>query len=131
MAFWDNVAVELDYLGMTNKSLAEKVGFAASNISKGVRTDSSPSADTAVRIAQVLGVSVEYLVNGSESSTRKEGLDMHLYHKYARLITELESLPEHERVSIAELVSSLSRASSANNSPKTTQESTPASMSFQ
>ena len=119
MAFWDNVAVELDYLGMTNKALAEKVGFAASNISKGVRTDSSPSADTAVKIAQVLGVSVEYLVNGSESSTPAEKLDTHLYHKYAGLIAELESLPEHERGAIAELISSLSRAASANNSSRT------------
>ena len=116
MAFWDNVAVELDYLGMTNKALAEKVGFAASNISKGIRTDSSPSADTAVRIAQVLGVSVEYLVNGSEAAAHAEKLDTHLYHKYAGLIAELESLPEHERVSIAQLISSLSRASSANSS---------------
>ena len=29
MAFWDNVEKELDYLGMTNKSLAEKCGFDA------------------------------------------------------------------------------------------------------
>ena len=116
MAFWDNVAVELDYLGMTNKALAEKAGFAASNISKGVRTDSSPSADTAVRIAQVLGVSVEYLVNGTNHVASTGELDLHLYHKYAGLITELESLPEHERVSIAKLISSLSHAASADSS---------------
>ena len=32
MGFWDNVKIELDYLGMTNKALAERVGIAASNI---------------------------------------------------------------------------------------------------
>ena len=61
-SFWDNVAAELEYLGMTNKALAEKVGITASNIGKGQKQGSSPSAETAVKIAKVLGVSVEYLV---------------------------------------------------------------------
>jgi len=64
MGFWDRVSLELEYLGMTNKALAEKVGITASNIGKGVRQGSSPSADTAVKIAKILGVSVEYLVTG-------------------------------------------------------------------
>ena len=37
MGFWDNVVIELDYLGMTNKSLAEKCGFDASNIGRGIK----------------------------------------------------------------------------------------------
>ena len=66
MSFWDNVAFELDCLGMTNKALAEQVNITASSIGKGVRLGSSPSADTAVKIAKVLGVSVEYLVTGEK-----------------------------------------------------------------
>ena len=69
-SFWDNVAAELEYLGMTNKVLAEKVGITASNIGKGQKQGSSPSAETAVKIAKVLGVSVEYLVTGSQPSEK-------------------------------------------------------------
>lgn len=72
MGFWNNVLIELDYLGMTNKALAQKAGFAASNIGKGIRMQSSPSADTAVKIANILGVSVEYLVTGKEPPSKKK-----------------------------------------------------------
>ena len=59
MGFWDNVKIELDYLGMTNKALAERVGIAASNIGKGIKMGSSPSAETAVKIANVLSFALQ------------------------------------------------------------------------
>ena len=59
MGFWDNVLAELDYRGMTNKTLAEKAGFEASNIGRGIRLKSSPSADTAVKIAKILNKAVK------------------------------------------------------------------------
>lgn len=97
-SFWDNVAVELEYLGMTNKALAEKVGITASNIGKGQKQGSSPSAETAVKIAKVLGVSVEYLVTGSRSSdksshTAESVNQAHLLRKYHDLIEKCENLP--------------------------------------
>lgn len=109
MAFWDNVAVELDFLGMTNKFLAEKVGIAASNIGKGIQKGSSPSADTAVKIAKILGVSVEYLVTGSNSSQAKceDSNAIQKYHKHANLIEEFEKLPEYERESILVMIKML------------------------
>ena len=103
MAFWDNVAIELDYLGMTNKELAEKVGITASNIGKGQKQGSSPSADTAVKIASVLGVTVEYLVTGSNTPTNKnkdqESEQLRLYRKHAEIIKKCEQLsPEKEKL---------------------------------
>ena len=102
MAFWDNVAIELDYLGMTNKELAEKVGITASNIGKGQRQGSSPSADTAVKIASVLGVTVEYLVTGSNSPANKkdeESEQLRLYRKHSEIIKKCEQLsPEKEKL---------------------------------
>lgn len=112
MAFWDNVAFELDCLGMTNKALAEQVGITASNIGKGIRLGSSPSAETAVKIAKVLGVSVEYLVNGTDSEkTSSSQSDTRLspkYHKYAKVLDALISLPEHEREPIIQMISNMS-----------------------
>ena len=111
MGFWDNVVLELDYLGMTNKALAESVGIAASNIGKGIRLGSSPSAETAVKIAKVLGVSVEYLVNGTEgeknTSAKNNDQLPPKYHKYAKVLDELISLPEYEREPIIQMISSM------------------------
>lgn len=104
MAFWDNVAIELDYLGMTNKELADRVGITASNIGKGQKKGSSPSADTAIKIAKVLGVSVEYLVNGTESSNssknhEEEQNQLRLYRKHSEIIKKCEELtPEKEKL---------------------------------
>ena len=85
MGFWNNVLIELDYLGMTSKALAVKAGFAASNIGKGIRMRRSTSADTAVKIANILGVSVEYLVTGKEPPSKKNQSpeSKQMLHKYA------------------------------------------------
>ena len=103
MAFWDNVGIELDYLGMTNKELAEKVGITASNIGKGQKQGSSPSADTAVKIAAALGVTVEYLVTGSNTPSNKskqeEAEQLRLYRKHSEIIKKCEQLsPEKEKL---------------------------------
>lgn len=107
-SFWDNVASELDYLGMTNKALAEKVGITASNIGKGQKQGSSPSAETAVKIAKVLGVSVEYLVTGNKTaqknSVQEAEVAIHLYKKYKNLIENCEKTSS-ENVRLLEEVS--------------------------
>ena len=60
---------ELDYQGLTVKDLALK-----SSVPKGAidsylgKQASMPPADTAVRIAAALGVTVDYLVNGQNDS---------------------------------------------------------------
>lgn len=56
-----------------------------------------PSAETAVKIARVLGVSVEYLVNGSEptknpTEKQTEQNQLRLYRKYHDLIEKYERL---------------------------------------
>jgi len=63
---------ELDYQGLTVKELAVK-----SSVAKGAldsylgKQASMPPADTAVRIAAALGVTVEYLVNGHDGNQEK------------------------------------------------------------
>lgn len=106
MGFWDNVVKELDYLGMTNKFLAEKCGFDASNIGRGIRLGSSPSVETAVKISNVLGVSVEYLVgeNDAEQKTPQS-----LGKKYYKTLTYLDSMPEKQRNSIVHMIEEMCR----------------------
>ncbi len=98
--FWKRVDEELDYLGKNRAYLSRKCGFSLANIGKGIKLGSIPSADTAVKIAQVLGVSVEYLVNGTNKSTEKnqenEELQLKLYRKYHDLIAKCEKLPPEQ-----------------------------------
>lgn len=95
--FWQRVDEELDFIGKNRTYLANKCGFSLANIGKGIKLGSAPSADTAVKIANVLGVSVEYLVLGSNPSKDKSKAQetdeqLRLYKKYHELITSCEKL---------------------------------------
>ena len=73
MAFGENLKQELAYSGMLKKELASISGVNKRAIDTYVRTNSSmPPADTAVKIAKALGVTVEYLVTGEDSSMPKD-----------------------------------------------------------
>lgn len=95
MTFWERVDDELKYRGMERKELGANAGFPESYISKGISRKSYPQADLAVKIAEVLGVSVEYLVNGTNSKNKtiqEEQEDLHLFRKYKKLIQKCETL---------------------------------------
>ena len=97
MKFWENVDEELEYRGMTRKALATECGFSLVNIGNGIKLGSSPSADTAVKIAKVLGVTVEYLVSGSDSpdakaSQKKLNEELELFRKYRPLVEKINNL---------------------------------------
>ena len=98
--FWKRVDEELEYNGMNRKTLSREVCFSLGNVGKGIKLGSSPSADTAVKIASVLGVSVEYLVTGENKSSNKNAVDeqtqLKLYRKYHELIAKCERLPEEQ-----------------------------------
>ncbi len=66
MNFWKKVDSELSYLGKTRKELAAAVGFDAATVSFGIKRNSIPAADTALKVARFLGVSLEYLLDMSE-----------------------------------------------------------------
>ena len=63
MGFWKNVERELEYIGKTRKELAAVVGFDVTNISFGIKRNSIPSADMALKISKFLGVSLEFLLD--------------------------------------------------------------------
>ena len=68
MNFWKNVDSELTYLGKTRKELANAIGFDAANISFGIKRNSIPAADTALRVSRFLGVSLDYLLEMEEEN---------------------------------------------------------------
>jgi len=74
--FRENLRAELDYSGLTVKELSHKTGIAKGTLDcyLGVRA-SMPPADIAVKIANSLGVTVEYLINGQEIKRQDKLLD--------------------------------------------------------
>ena len=114
MNFWERVDDLLDRNDINKKTLAYEAGFDASNITKGIKNNNVPSAETAVKIAQVLGVSVEYLVNGTEttkspSQKETEQNQLRLYRKYHNLIEKMESFSEDKQTVVNNLVKDLEK----------------------
>lgn len=109
MNFWENVVSELEYKNIDRKELAFKARFNVSNISKGIRENNIPSADTAVKIAKALGTSVEYLVTGIQGENNddetKEAFEQ--FQKYRTFFKKLEKLSDKEREAINLLVNKL------------------------
>jgi len=68
----ENLKGELEYRGMLVKELAHKTGIPKKTIDKYMLTNGTmPPADKAVKIAQILGVSTEYLVTGKKNTGQK------------------------------------------------------------
>ncbi len=74
--FWRRVDEELEYKGINRTYLSKECGFSLTNIGQGIKLGSTPSAETAVKIAKVLEVSVEYLVTGQENPKKSENSDL-------------------------------------------------------
>ena len=87
--FRTNLRAELDYLGLTVKELGEKTGIAKGTLDcyLGARA-SMPPADIAAKIANSLGVTVEYLVTGQETKKQDRLLD-HNIRSIIKILTEL------------------------------------------
>lgn len=73
MAFKDNLKAELTYQDIRVKELAEKTSISKKTLDNYLTKNScKPSAENAVKIAQALGVSVEWLVTGKNYSSECE-----------------------------------------------------------
>ena len=71
MGFRENLKDELKYQGILVKELADKSGVPKGTIDHYLaEKNTEPIAENAVRIAQALNVSVEYLVTGENSISK-------------------------------------------------------------
>ncbi|GHV27317.1 transcriptional regulator [Spirochaetia bacterium] len=90
MGFKENLKSELVYRGMLVKELAALSGVSRHTLDNYLNIRGHiPSVDIAVKIAQVLGVSVEYLVTGQEKAS--------LSPDTRALIRTIEQLDENDR----------------------------------
>jgi len=72
MGFKENLKSELVYQDMQVKELADITGISRYTLGNYLSVrERIPTADVAVKIAQALGVSVEYLITGKENTIEK------------------------------------------------------------
>ena len=100
MGFRDNLKQELNFSGMLVKELATASGVKKRALDTYLLCEnaSMPPADIAVKIANVLGVTVEYLVTGKDTNIPPE---------VRLVIRNLLRLNEKERKIVAALVNAL------------------------
>ncbi len=109
MSFWENVEKELIYLGMTKKELSKKTKINLQSLHKSFERKSSVTAENAVKIAQALGVTVEYLVTGKNPSPQKSAPkitddEIRIYKQNASLIKKLAQLSPASKKAIENLM---------------------------
>ena len=83
---------EIEYIGLNRKEFALKAGIKkrALDAYLGVQ-QSIPPADIAVKIASVLGISVEYLVTGKEY---RQVIDISNYLQFRDILDDMILLPD-------------------------------------
>ena len=115
-SFWGRVLYLLDSRGISRKEFAHKVGISYSSIHNGSERNSIPSADVALKIADVFETTIEFLVYGNtctrsmENSTATQGNEKLLYRKNKDILDALETMPLQAQKSIREMILNLKQA---------------------
>ena len=103
MGFAENLRTELDFQGLQIKELAQKTGISKSTLDKYLSGPKvQPGVENAVKIAQVLKVSVEYLVTGK--SEYPNGLSS----EFEQLLEKYQKLNNFNRRTVFDLVNLIS-----------------------
>ena len=100
MGFRENLKDELKYQDIRVKELADKTGISKRAIDHYLAEKyTEPTAETAVKIAKELGVSVEYLVTGKNSEIPDT-----IKPEVINLIRDMNHLPDKDIEFIKEMV---------------------------
>jgi len=90
--FSQRLRSEIEYIGLNQKEFAAKAGIKKRALDSYLWAQQSmPPADTAVKIASALGVSVEYLITGKEY---RRSIDISQYLQFRDILDDLMVLPE-------------------------------------
>ena len=118
-----------EYKDIPRNELAYKADFALSCISNGIARNSMPFADVALRIAKVLGVSVEYLLEKSSLDIKNYGANTKpelsesavtemfsekekLFYKYESVLHDLDKISAPQQKSLFTYIHAISNLDS-------------------
>jgi len=100
--FSQRLLSEIEYIGFNRKEFAAKAGIKKRALDAYLGAQQSmPPADVAVKIASVLGVSVEYLITGKEY---QKSVDISGYLQFKDILDDLAVLPENIFVPIRAVI---------------------------
>ncbi len=105
-SFRENLRNELDFKGLTVKELSAKTGIIKGTLDNylGVRA-SIPPADIAVKIADALNVSVEYLVTGKSKSNSENFNENSTFNSEEKsLLKDLNAVPKEMQKTFKTLI---------------------------
>ncbi len=105
MDFWKRVEDELEFQGKSKKELACLTNIKEQTLHKAFERSSAPSAETALKIAKALNVSIEYLITGKEDKDTPE--NQRISPQIKELITKLNHFtPKQKQIifDIAEVI---------------------------
>ncbi len=95
--FRDNLKEQIEYKGMIIKELAAKTGISKRTIDTYVDSRAViPNAEIAVKLAEALDTSVEYLVKGTETGHKIDVSPQKPknYEKYKKILNDLDLIPD-------------------------------------
>lgn len=111
MSFRENLKDELNYQDIRIKELAEKTKISIGTLNHYLAEKSTePTAENAVKIAQALGVTTEYLVTGkapAEQQLKAPDINLSLCKKYYKLIQKIDALEPSSIKAIEHLIPEL------------------------
>jgi transcriptional regulator with XRE-family HTH domain len=103
--FKKNLRMELDYQDLTVKELSAKTGIPKPTLDCYLGSRATmPPADIAVHIAQVLHVTVEYLVTSENKSNESHSNDDIKYRPYRDILDDLSHLHENTLFSVRAMI---------------------------
>lgn len=95
MTFGENVAIARKKKKLSQSELAKRVGTIAVTIGRYERGEIKPSIDIATKIADVLDVSLDYLVGNTDTVLEKSLL---------KKVTDIQNLPEDKKNVVMTLI---------------------------
>lgn len=96
MTFGERIVTLRKQLKWSQDELAKKVGTSAPIIGRYERNEIKPSIETAKNIADILGVTIDYLLGGSDK--------MVLDKKMMQRLEEVENLPQTDKDKIFDFI---------------------------
>jgi transcriptional regulator with XRE-family HTH domain len=106
--FSQRLRSEIEYIGLNHKEFAAKAGIKKRALDAYIGIQQSmPPADIAVKIAAVLGLSVEYLVTGKEY---QQSIDVSNYLRFRDVLDDLTVLPNEILVPIQAMIKTAANA---------------------
>lgn len=104
MTFKDRLREEIEYQGLLVKEVSSAVGISNSTFLSYIDSRAvMPNVETAVKIAQFLGVSVEYLVTGKKSASKQNENAEKIM-----LLKNFENLSKHDKNIVLKIVNAMS-----------------------